>query len=224
MKLWNGLELPDKNIYFKDDDVVIYCADCREILPELPKVDLVLTDPPYNIGIKYGENSSDKRDIGEYRSWLCGLIGSLESLSGNVFIFQSPKLLPDIADLFRGYSSFAAVRNFATMHGAGIPNAWDIAFYKCVSFSGSGRNWYLSNTAGMLGERVDHPTQKSLGLMRYVISLFNATVILDPFLGSGTTVVAAKHLNRKCIGIEIEERYCEIAVNRLRQSVMRMDV
>jgi len=45
--LWNNLTLPDRNVYFKDDDTVIYCADCREILPDLPKVDLVLTDPPY---------------------------------------------------------------------------------------------------------------------------------------------------------------------------------
>ena len=68
-----------------------------------------------------------------------------------------------------------------------------------------------------------HPTQKPLGLFKWCLGLpwaKQATTILDPFMGSGTTLRAAKDLGRKAIGIEIEERYCEIAVNRLRQGVL----
>ncbi|MDD4873377.1 MAG: site-specific DNA-methyltransferase [Dehalococcoidales bacterium] len=70
-----------------------------------------------------------------------------------------------------------------------------------------------------------HPTQKPDDLMVWCLSFFpEADLILDPFLGSGTTALAAKILNRKCIGIEIEEKYCEIAAKRCCQSVMRLEV
>jgi DNA modification methylase len=68
-----------------------------------------------------------------------------------------------------------------------------------------------------------HPTQKPVSLMRWCLDFFpQANVILDPFMGSGTTLRAAKDLGRKAIGIEIEERYCEIAAKRLQQSVMTL--
>ena len=67
-----------------------------------------------------------------------------------------------------------------------------------------------------------HPTQKPLDLMRWCIDQASEpTIILDPFMGSGTTLRAAKDLGRKAIGIEIEEKYCEIAVNRLKQEVFQ---
>ena len=66
-----------------------------------------------------------------------------------------------------------------------------------------------------------HPTQKPMHLMKWCIGFLpNATTILDPFMGSGTTLVAAKQLGRRAIGIEIEERYCEIAARRLEQGVL----
>jgi len=66
----------------------------------------------------------------------------------------------------------------------------------------------------------DHPTEKPSGLLRILIEANEGEVILDPYMGSGTTLRAAKDLGRKAIGIEIEEKYCEIAVQRLRQEVL----
>jgi DNA modification methylase len=69
-----------------------------------------------------------------------------------------------------------------------------------------------------------HPTQKPEAVMRWCIKLSGTQgTILDPFMGSGTTLVAAKNLGRKAIGVEIEERYCEIAVKRLAQEVFNFD-
>lgn len=74
---------------------------------------------------------------------------------------------------------------------------------------------------GLIGkeEQRYHPTQKPLNLIEILLKQYDAQTILDPFMGSGTTLVAAKNLNRKSIGIEIEEKYCAIAVKRLRQEV-----
>jgi len=69
-------------------------------------------------------------------------------------------------------------------------------------------------------EYAGHPTQKNEGVMRWLIRMTTGVVIFDPFMGSGTTLVAAKRLGRKAIGVEIEERYCEIAAERLRQGVL----
>ena len=75
------------------------------------------------------------------------------------------------------------------------------------------------------GERTRsvHPTQKPLAIMKWSLSFFpDAKIILDPFMGSGTTLVAAKDLGRRAIGIEIEEKYCEIAARRLSQEVLKI--
>ena len=218
---FNDLPAKDK-IYYQDDAAVIYCADNKEVLPLFPdkSFDLVLTDPPYNTSVFF----EDEKKMAEYIEWLGELILACERLASNVFMFQSPKLIPEVASQFKGYQSFAAVRNFAVMGYGKIPNAWDVGFYKCINFSGNGRNWCLSNTAGMLQDRIDHPTQKTVALIAYIAELFNADLILDPFLGSGTTLVAAKILGRKAVGIEISEKYCEIAAKRLSQSVMQLEI
>jgi site-specific DNA-methyltransferase (adenine-specific) len=72
--------------------------------------------------------------------------------------------------------------------------------------------------ASEIAEKTLHPTQKPIALMRWCLGLFpKAQTVLDPFMGSGTTLRAAKDLNLKAIGIEIERKYCDIAIERLRQ-------
>jgi DNA modification methylase len=84
---------------------------------------------------------------------------------------------------------------------------------------------YCANGGFILDAPREHPTEKPLPLIRWCFSYFpKAQTILDPFMGSGTTLRAAKDLGRSAIGIETEEKYCEIAANRLRQEVLQFEV
>jgi len=209
--------------YYQDDWVTIYHGDCREILPTLPKVDLVLTDPPYGIGadnrnrilsrgklakpIDYGESNWDSHTPPE---WLFGLIleKSKEAIiwGGNYFVLK-PSSCWLVWDKDNGANDFADCE----LAWTNLPKAVRKIRYR----------WN-----GMLQENMsekevrEHPTQKPVPVMNWAIThATDPKVILDPFMGSGTTLRAAKDLNRKAIGIEIEEKYCEIAAKRMSQEV-----
>jgi len=187
------LELPKP--YYDCDGITIYHADCRDILPLLPKVDLVLTDPPYP------EN--------------------------NRCIFTPLEVVP--LPHVRGFIFWDAILPFpleyTSCHIWHKPNGQSSKWYERI-FEINGQEpckvyriaAILPNYAQYAHECVDHPTQKPLKLIKTLIGKYQ--FILDPFMGSGTTLVAAKHLGRKAIGIEIEEKYCEIAVKRLGQGVL----
>jgi len=239
---WNGLELPNKNIYFEDDDVIIYCDDCRNVLSLLPdrSIDLVLTDPPYGIGIHYSKAYDDKRD--GYWEWFVPVVDAMVKI-GKVTIFthrngESQKHIHgwDWMGVWNKPGSFGArIGNSAILphwepiyfygiHSAGVYGEYcpDVLTFNPVKSSGSsliGREkWQMAAFFD------NHPCPKPIGLFQKLAQVFSPDggIILDPFLGSGTTAYCAKKLGRKCIGIEIEEKYCEIAAKRLSQSVMKI--
>lgn len=215
--------------YYQDEWVTIYHGDCREILPQLPKVDLVLTDPPY--GINYNPHWLNERNIQAGKApvkvdrLLTGDDGSLD-LS---FLFEYDKRLiwgfPYIYDAKAiGWLAWDKQPGIETMRLLVTPmemastTLW--RGFKTIRCMWGG--YYRNN-----GEkRYDHPTQKPTKVISWVIADYTDAddIILDPFLGSGTTIVVAKVLNRHCIGVEIEEKYCEIAARRCSQSVMRLNV
>ena len=215
--------------YYQDDACTIYHGDCREILPLLPVVDLVLTDPPYGIGLSNGGRSDGYRSD---RDW---------SIAGDHSQEVGEQVLKEIAAIRLPRIVFASPkkpwsgnwRQFLVWDkGPAVGGGGDIA--TCWKFT-----WELiqvADTARLNGSRdsavlnywatpadsIDHPAQKPLSLLCYLISKTTTTghTILDPFMGSGTTLRAAKDLGRRAIGIELEEKYCEIAANRLRQEVL----
>ncbi len=217
--------------YYQDEWVTIYLGDCREILPSLEKVDLVLTDPPYGINADklqlFNSGKKGGKKGGHYRKYHATCwdedIPSAETFA---LIFSSSK-----NQIFFG-------GQYMTKHLP--PNRGWIVWDKVVrgnwpdgemawtSFD-KGLKIYRYSRADAYINDIDikcHPTQKPIYLFRWILRDYtnHTNIILDPFMGSGTTLRAAKDLNRHCIGIEIEEKYCEIAAKRCSQSVMRLEL
>jgi DNA modification methylase len=213
-------ELPTP--YYQDDYITLYHADCREVLPLLEPVDLVLTDPPYGIGEAAGANKSRgklavAKDYG---------VSDWDNKPVDQDLIN--QLITQPAIIFGG--------NYYSMPPSACWLVWDKHitgdFADCelawTNLPGAVRRIdYLWN--GMIKQRPEqrwHPTQKPLDVMKWCIDQADTKLkkrvetILDPFAGSGTTLRAAKDMSRKAIGIEREEQYCEVAVKRLRQEVL----
>jgi site-specific DNA-methyltransferase (adenine-specific) len=203
--------------YYEADGIVIYHGDCREILPGLKPVDLVLTDPPYGIGRSGKPKSTSSH--GGHKGY--------PDLGWDK-ISPSPEVFAQV--LAAGKDSVVWGANYYP-HSMPPSSGWllwdkgqriDQADGELAASTNTGPlRIFTLNRAAIASDGAVHPTQKPLKLIKWCCSFFpNAGTILDPFMGSGTTLVAAKQLNRRAIGIEIEEKYCEIAVNRLRQRVL----
>ncbi len=206
--------------YYEDaaSGITIYHGDCREILPTLPKVDLVLTDPPYGINFD--------TDYTRFTSGFDVQRKVHKPVHGDGYEFDPTPWLKFPHVILWG----------ANCYGSKLPRGsllvWDKRHRNGTAFladaevawmnHGYGVYIYSQTWQGCLrSEPIQHPTQKPTSLMCWCIGkAATEGLILDPFMGSGTTLVAAKRLGRRAIGIEIEERYCEIAVERLRQQTL----
>lgn len=212
--------------YYEDEYSVIYCGDCRDILPQLGPVDLVLTDPPYGIG--FSEYLEYTDPVVGYKEFLWPILEAAEEhvMNGWMCVFQAAKKCREWHEIFpRDYRLLACPKTFAQMYKS-IGPAWvtDYAILWAVGTpiqKGKGRDWKISNT-GDMRSRVGHPCQRPLPQMLHCVDILSdpGNCILDLFMGSGGTLLGAKQLGRKAIGIEISEAYCKIAVERLRQEVL----
>ena len=220
--------------YYLDEraGIVIYNADCREVLPLLAdkSVDLVLTDPPYGVGW----NCDYERNWTRSPKQRGGTTKSYPSFEGNVGQFDPTQLLL----LFeKSRIILWGANNFLQYLRPGALLIWDKRFPisgKAVradaecAWMNHGYGCYIKShyEQGFLRPEGSsyHPTQKPTLLMRWCMGFAPAAkTVLDPFLGSGTTLVACKQLGRRGIGIEIEEKYCEIAAKRLSQAMLEFD-
>ena len=200
--------------YYQDDAVTIYHGDCREILPTLQPVDLVIADPPYAVKLDY--MSYDDTVLLGF-GWLTAcraLAPCVVVTPGYVNTFKYPT--PD----------YVAIRFDRTAQSPATiawMNKWEPIFYYGKP---PGRlPWDVLLTQSQserAREKLDHPCPKPLSLYRQILAPLDSQTILDPFVGTGGTLRAAKDLGRKAIGIEIEERYCEIAAKRMAQEVLAL--
>jgi DNA modification methylase len=206
--------------YYEEDGIQIYCGDCREILPTLPKVDLVLTDPPYGIGLNYGAHDDSPE---RYWEWFIPTLDLIRSVCPALVMTHRQ----DAVRWIQGWDHLC-VWNKPMAFGYAI-NGW-LAHWEPIFIFGVRPNIQIKAdrkparfdvfTLNTEPNKTGHPCPKPLRLMSELLRTFGGDVILDPFMGSGTTLVAAKQLGRRAIGIELERKYCDIAIERLRQSVL----
>jgi site-specific DNA-methyltransferase (adenine-specific) len=198
--------------YYEQDGIVIYHGDCRDVLPNLESVDLVLTDPPYGIGatrmtLGKGKKAFFRGEWDDERPLIGGLVivGRLACIwGGNYYADQLP-----------------VTNDWLCWHKKNDDRSFSEFELAWTNFGCNTRIW----SRHWSGEEKLHPTQKPVSLMRWCIERSGTMgLVVDPFMGSGTTLRAAKDCGRKAIGIEIEERYCEIAAKRLQQSVMALEI
>ena len=204
-------------LFYQDSWATIYCGDCRDILPMLESVDLVLTDPPY------GKDSLDKWEtLGIVSMAILVKGGWCLAYSGHSFM---PEILNMVCKSGMVYRWIIALfhsgnHDLRPLGEMCIEIGWKpiIMFRKPPIPSTPGAERFIDTLLGSGRAKSNHPWEQAAGESTKLLSQFNG-IVLDPFMGSGTTLVAAKNLNRKSIGIEIEEKYCEIAVKRLKQEV-----
>jgi DNA modification methylase len=203
--------------YYQDDLVTLYHGDCREITEWLA-ADVLVTDPPYGIGLDTDYSS------------LNGSTRAYSAIAGDSEPFDPSPFLHLPVALF-------GANHFATRlpHG-GTWHVWDKRVNAASNMMSDFEVWWTSYPSGpsrvfryqsvcgvhpgVKPERLSHPTVKPLPLMEHVLGACPPGTVADPFAGSGSTLVAAKRLGRKAIGVELEERYCEIAAKRLAQGVL----
>lgn len=203
--------------YYDDGTCVIYHGDCREILPSLPLVDLVLTDPPYGI--------ADIWQGGRGRGW-----GNAQSQTPerNDWDASPPTPVEITAVVAHGTDAVVWGGNYFGLPPTRGWLVWNKP-ERGFSLSEAELAWTTRDAVIRIFDlhRSDpgrlHPTQKPVDLMRWCLGFFpDAATVLDPYMGSGTTLRAAKDCGRRAIGIERIERYCEIAARRLGQEVLAL--
>lgn len=230
--------------YYEQDGITIYHGDCRDVLPTLEAVDAVITDPPYGIewnGMgrsKACSLSSIANDNPDFD--VKGIIGlTLKALRDKRHCYVFGKF--DLTGLPIG--SVAELIWDKIIPGPPGPGCWQyqheyIQFFvkqaiPSARISGRGNMAARIRRGSILRyKRVNgagiklHPTEKPVALLQELVesSSRHGEVVLDPFMGSGSTLVAALIEGRRAIGIEIEEKYCEIAVKRLAQAVLPLEV
>lgn len=195
--------------YFDDGQVAIYHGDCRDVLPLL-SWDSTVTDPPYGIGFAAQPTKWQRRAGQQAEAWD-------DKTVDEVVIRLASDTRPTI--IWGGnYYALPPVRGWlcwtkpdAPPSMGGFELAWTnldrvTRFISCS----------ISQTNA---ERLGHPTQKPERVMSWCLGMVYG-VVCDPFMGSGTTLRAAKNLGLRAIGIELEERYCEMAARRMSQQTL----
>lgn len=220
--------------YYQDDWVSIWHGDCREVLPDGAGLDaeVLLTDPPYGIN---GGRGGDARDFAKGAYVTSGWCDDedyvrrvvVPVIDGLLSVVNRGAITPGVRNLFH-YPRPDDMGCLWTPAGA-THGPWGFQTFHPVLFYG--RDFRAGKGALPSGkqvtesaERNGHPCPKPLGAWKWLLDKVSlpGEVILDPFMGSGTTLRAAKDLGRRAIGIEIEERYCEIAVRRMGQEVLNV--
>ena len=225
--------------YHREECGAIYHADCLDILPKIPEksIDLVLTDPPFKISQSYTANVDADNLSAVSKIWPASMELFKTAKNGAYFaMYYDTRILPLAIEAMRwanwkylrGLTFYRRWGNAHKLYGWMSTSDFILIFRK-PSESGYlfySDDWrhdvYLKDKPEETG--FHHSAQKPILDIQHLIGHLSPAngICIDPFLGSGTTAVAAKQLGRQFIGIEIEQKYCDIAVQRLSQEVLTL--
>lgn len=221
--------------YYEHGGITIYHGDCREVLPHVA-ADAVVTDPPYKLSQEYTASvDADNLLAVAAIGWIAPLILNAVAPGALAAVFYDTRILPLALEAF-GKSGWKYLRNLTLYRrwgAASKTHGWMSTSDFVLLFQKPGdRERYHGRThhdvfikSGPESETSGHPAQKPLDFVAQIVE--NVTppkgTVLDPWAGSGTTLLAAQRSDRRAIGIEIEERYCEIAAKRLAQEVLPLE-
>ena len=194
-------------------NATLYLADCRDVLPTLGKVDLCLTDPPY--GVEFRGEDWDK-DVPEIAIALPDMFGRVAIIMGTTAAWQFPQP--------KWVACWARPASSSRSKVGGFSHWSPILLYGDIKLSVDFRSWHAIANAYEPG--FGHPSPKPVMLMRWLVHELSeeGETVLDPFLGSGTTGVAAVALNRPFIGIEQNAAYFDIACKRIEDAQRQGDM
>lgn len=218
--------------YFNDGTVTIYHGDCRDVLPLL-SADVLVTDPPYGVNLGNHSAANDKRA----RHIAKGGYASYDDTPENFKAIVVPAVCTALAMTKRGAVFVAAHMAWnlpppSAVGGVFLPsgvgrNAWGFASLAHVLLYGSAPRLELGCKPTAIrstehASSTEHNCAKPIGWMTWIVGLAAepADTVIDPFMGSGTTLRACKDLGIRAVGIEREERYCEIAARRMSQQTL----
>jgi DNA modification methylase len=226
--------------YYERAGVTIYHGDALEVLPTLPadSVDLIVTDPPYGVQWRSNRRQESFAEIvgdSSQEVALAGLAAAVRCLWGGRHLYTFGRWGLSALPL-GGLSELVWDKELV---GAGdLTNTWGRS-HEYITFGVKANAAQRAAGAGNAPARLRrgsvlrcprasgaavllHPTEKPVGLLRELIESSSriGETVLDPFVGSGSTLVAARLEGRRAVGVEIEERYCEIAARRLSQDVL----
>ena len=228
--------------YWSDDQVTLYLGDCREVTEWL-SADVLVTDPPYGIGYKAmptgwgprrGRPSDLHRAIAHDDSFAVGATAIAMWGSRPMAVFAGQGSL---AVTLAAVAGVTKQQRVVTWHKANRTGAFGARWLNDVEFVVVGVDKVLDHAASAVitvrayvgnpawdaargGDGFLHPTQKPVGGMETLIAVCPPGTVADPFAGSGSTLVAARNQGRKAVGVEVDERYAEIAARRLSQGVL----
>jgi site-specific DNA-methyltransferase (adenine-specific) len=209
--------------YYKQDGIVIYHGDCRDVLPVIDAVESIVSDPPYGMRWDGRVTRGSEKGSTSRKGTITGGFG--QTIAADDRPFDPSHLLSYDEVLLWG------MNHFPDALSKGTALVWikrhDSAFGSFLSdaeiaWLNRGCGVYCRRDVSMQAESAHrlHPAQKPEAVMSWCLGFVRGSVICDPYMGSGTTLVAAKRLGRKAIGIELEEKYCEIAAQRLSQGAL----
>lgn len=205
--------------YYEQDGIVLYHGDSYELLPFMPKVDLVITDPPYGMSFQSNYRTKKHKKIANDHELPLDLIWlAIAKAKAAAYVFCR---WDNLAEMPTPKSVVAWVKNNWSMgdleheHG----RQWEA----CCFYAKPLHEFVKRIPDVIHADRTEnalHPTEKPVSLIEQLIVANVGDTILDPFAGSGTTLLAAKLCGKRAIGIELEEKYCETVAKRLSQGVL----